>query len=217
MNETYLLAFAALLLVGHLYYERGKRTLPALFTKTFVSLLFVGAAITQPHPLPDYYQMVLIALVLSVAGDVLLAIPGQRTFLAGLVSFLTGHIAYVVAFFGLAAPGIVAGIGAVALAGIAFVVYRWLAPHLGDMRIPVIAYMVVISVMVIGALSVMTRTDLPLAGRTLVLAGAVAFFASDLFVAKDRFVDGAFSNRVIGLPLYYGAQFMLAFSVGFIG
>ena len=33
-----------------------------------------------------------------------------------------------------------------------------------------------------------------------------------LFVAKDRFVQSAFQNRLIGLPLYYGAQLMLATS-----
>ncbi|MDD3992851.1 MAG: hypothetical protein PHV70_11955 [Desulfobacteraceae bacterium] len=37
---------------------------------------------------------------------------------------------------------------------------------------------------------------------------------SDLFVARQRFVAPAFSNRLLGLPLYYIGQFLLAFSVG---
>jgi uncharacterized membrane protein YhhN len=43
------------------------------------------------------------------------------------------------------------------------------------------------------------------------------FYVSDIFVARQRFVRTEFLNRRIGLPLYYGGQFMLAFSVGFIG
>jgi hypothetical protein len=51
----------------------------------------------------------------------------------------------------------------------------------------------------------------------LACAGALSFYVSDVFVARQRFVKSAFLNRLIGLPLYYGGQFMLAFSVGLIG
>jgi len=34
----------------------------------------------------------------------------------------------------------------------------------------------------------------------------VAFLASDLAVARDRFVAAGASNRIVGLPLYYLAQ-----------
>jgi hypothetical protein len=50
----------------------------------------------------------------------------------------------------------------------------------------------------------------------MILAGAVSFYISDLFVARDRFLKDAFFNRLVGLPLYYLGQFLLAFSVGFI-
>jgi len=44
----------------------------------------------------------------------------------------------------------------------------------------------------------------------------VSFYISDLFVARDRFFKTEFSNRLLGLPLYYAGQFLLAFSVGLI-
>ena len=47
----------------------------------------------------------------------------------------------------------------------------------------------------------------------MVLAGAVLFFLSDLGVARDRFVSPGVWNRAVGLPLYYGAQLLLAASV----
>jgi len=47
----------------------------------------------------------------------------------------------------------------------------------------------------------------------LLAAGGVLFFASDLAVARERFVARAFSNRVWGLPCYYAAQLLLTFAL----
>ena len=43
-----------------------------------------------------------------------------------------------------------------------------------------------------------------------VAVGALAFTASDVAVARDRFVKNGFQNRAWGLPLYYGAQLLIA-------
>jgi hypothetical protein len=42
------------------------------------------------------------------------------------------------------------------------------------------------------------------------------FYFSDILVARQRFVKNRFFNRASGLPLYYAAQFMIAFSTGMI-
>jgi len=47
--------------------------------------------------------------------------------------------------------------------------------------------------------------------------GATCFYFSDLSVARDRFVQKGYINRLIGLPLYYLGQFLLAFSLGALG
>jgi uncharacterized membrane protein YhhN len=46
--------------------------------------------------------------------------------------------------------------------------------------------------------------------------GAVAFYFSDVFVARDRFMKKEFLNRLVGLPMYYAGQFLIAFSLGFL-
>lgn len=79
-----------------------------------------------------------------------------------------------------------------------------------------LAYILVITAMVACACSVSERGDLPWGGRVLVLLGAIAFYLSDVFVARDRFVKNEFLNRLAGLPIYYAAQFMLAFSSAFL-
>ncbi len=145
-----------------------------------------------------------------------LALPQQRMFLFGLVSFLLGHVCYVICFFYVADlnPWTWGG-GAIGLA-ISGLVFFWLRPHLGTMLVPVIAYIIVITAMVIGAFTVLGDTRLPSTGRFLVIFGAVSFYISDLFVARDRFLKTEFSNRLLGLPLYYTGQFLLAFSVAYI-
>ena len=50
-------------------------------------------------------------------------------------------------------------------------------------------------------------------GDGLILVGAVAFFVSDLAVARERFVRSSFLNRAWGLPLYYGGVILLAATV----
>ena len=77
-------------------------------------------------------------------------------------------------------------------------------------------YVVIISVMVMGALALWGQGPFSITGRFMVLIGAICFYVSDVFVARDRFIVKEFINRLAGLPLYYGGQFLLALSVGFL-
>jgi uncharacterized membrane protein YhhN len=116
----------------------------------------------------------------------------------------------------------------------ATLVGRWLWPHLGaDVRGPVVAYIAVITAMVAAAagavagalngpsiLVVAAHTSgTPFPGwlwPTAVMTAAVAFYLSDVSVARDRFVAPGFGNRIWGLPLYYAAQLLFALSTGWL-
>lgn len=50
-------------------------------------------------------------------------------------------------------------------------------------------------------------------GNTRALAAAALFYASDLCVARQKFVSPSPWNPLIGLPLYYAAQLCLAASI----
>jgi uncharacterized membrane protein YhhN len=180
--------------------------------KTAASLSFVLLALAVGALRAGAFGgFVFAGLVLAAGGDVALAVPGKRAFLVGLVLFLLGHVAYVVACASVTSvaswPSLYAGIPVVATA----LSYRMLASRLGSMRGPVIAYMLTITVMVIGAIAV-TRSG-HFRGNTL-LPGAVLFYLSDLSVARDRFVKHAFVNRAWGLPAYYAGQVLMAFAAG---
>lgn len=216
MNASIIVA--ALVLLGlTLYCVRRDRQPAYVVSKTTLSVIFVVAALLQPHPVPLYFYMILAGLLFGLGGDFFLALTGKRMFLTGLISFLLGHILFTVAFFVIAIPGpaVLPGVLAVIAAG--YVVFRWLRPSLGTMEKPVLVYIAVISIMLVSALAVLFAPRLSVTARSMIFTGAFLFYLSDLFVARNRFVKKEFLNRLIGLPLYYAGQFILAFSVGVVG
>jgi uncharacterized membrane protein YhhN len=216
MTNSVIILAACILLAGLLFYEKKEDLKGLLPTKTALSVLFVLCAAVQPRLEPAYFHWIFTGLVLCLVGDVLLALPQEKTFLFGLIAFLVGHLFYVGAFVHLTEPNRLTLIGAAVIIPASAGIYRWLRPHLGSMHFPVVFYIIVISSMLCGAWSVVGMGRLAAGGRALVFAGALIFYLSDLFVARDRFIKNTFVNRLIGLPLYYGGQFMIAFSVGFI-
>jgi uncharacterized membrane protein YhhN len=205
------------LLAGLLYCEKKELVKPKLMVKSILSALFIFAAVVQSHPILSFYRLLLIAMIFCLGGDVLLALRGERMFLFGLVSFLLGHMFYTGAFFHKAGLNRWIFIGLAISLSAGGGVFLWLRSHLGNMKIPVMIYIVVISGMVAGAGSLMAAEELKLSGRWLAFVGALSFYLSDVFVARQRFVKTGFVNRFIGLPLYYSGQFLLAFSTGLLG
>lgn len=169
--------------------------------KTLCSLGFLLLALSL-GPDTRFGYWVFAGLVLSFLGDVLLLGRKDNWFLSGLSAFLLAHVAYIVAFVGLGMPSASRLIGVLLVS--AYVV-RWLWPYLGGWRVPVLAYCTVISLMLWTALGV---------SLTRVWLGALFFYASDIFVARGRFVKQDTWNALIGLPLYYLGQYLLAWAAG---
>jgi len=179
--------------------------------KPLASAGFLGVAVAAGACDATYGRLVLVALVFCWFGDVLLIPKGaDAAFKAGLVSFLLGHVVFVVAFLwrGVDATSMAAAaLGAAVAVALAL---RWLRPHVPEsFRIPVRAYVLVISLMVVASVGAAG------AGAGIALAvGAVLFYVSDLAVARERFVAKSFLNRAWGLPLYYAATLLLASTAG---
>jgi uncharacterized membrane protein YhhN len=155
-------------------------------------------------------------LVLGAVGDAALLGASNKAFLGGLVAFLGGHVAYVVAAAQLVGPTDwfeYAGAYAVlpVVAGAIALAMLW--PKLGSMRAPVIAYVLTIVAMVVAAIAVARSEALPEMQCYRFVVGATLFFVSDLAVARDKFVQRAFVNRLWGLPTYYAGQLFIAWSL----
>jgi len=216
MTNLLILILAAILLIGLLIFEKMEKTGGVLQTKTPLSLLFVLTALVQPHPSPEYFQFIILGLILCLAGDVFLALPGEKTFLLGLISFLFGHVAYVLGFVSLTGLDPFRALESLIVLALSLWVYLRLRPYLGPMKGPVAVYVFVITAMLSAALGLLSTPGLNLTGAITAAVGAACFYLSDVLVARDRFIRKRFSNRLLGLPLYYVGQFLLAFSVGLL-
>ena len=178
--------------------------------KPLASASFLWAALAWGAMDSTYGRLVLAALCLCAAGDALLIPRGRgRAFFLGIGSFLLGHLIFAVAFVSLdvSKTGV---IGAAIVVGmVALLVWRWLRFNLpSDFRVPVLVYLVVIGGMVTVAFGAAFG-----AGLWAVGIGAVMFAASDLSVARRRFIAPRFIEQLWGLPLYFSAQFLLASTV----
>lgn len=184
-----------------------KRSAWAMAAKALASVGFVVLALARDATASGYGRLILVGLIAGLAGDLLLETRAAQGFLLGLGAFMLGHLAYTGAF---ALDGPAWGVtvaAAFALAALGVGVARWLGPHLTpSLRVPVQIYIVVILAM--------TAVGIGLVGhRILASVGAVAFLASDLAVARNRFVQPGFVNSAWGLPVYYLAQILLAWSI----
>lgn len=195
-----------LALALHIAADRGKLRVIRALTKTAASAGFIAIAVDGGALTSTWGQALLVALGLSMLGDVFLLSRETKMFASGLVAFLLAHIAYGVAFVVRGVDLTIAAAAAVIVAALALRIARWVLPHVPDkLRVAVIAYIVAVSGMAILAVAAGYAAESP----ALAIAG-VAFFISDLFVARNRFVARGFTNRLIGLPLYYGAQILFA-------
>jgi uncharacterized membrane protein YhhN len=178
-----LLGIAGLLAVGNWLAIATERKQLEYVCKPGTLAALVGVAIVLDPTHGDMRAWFVVALVLSLAGDVFLMLPSDR-FVAGLTSFLLAHVAYVV---GLTRHG--GSVRALLLAAIPVVIItgalgaRFLrAARAGghsELIGPVVAYMAVIAAMVTCALA---------SGIVLAAVGAVLFMTSDALIAETRFV-----------------------------
>lgn len=214
LAATIVSAAACLVLI---YAEYRQARMLRIVSKCIASAAFIAVGALAAHADRGFERHILLGLVLGAVGDVALLGKSNRAFMAGLVAFLLGHLAYVVAcLHTVGGPRLTlesAGPYAIVPALVGLGALRWLWPRLGSMRIPVIVYVTVIVSMVIAAIALARTGLLTQDARERFLIGAILFFISDFAVARDKFVEKGFPNRAWGLPAYYAGQLFIAWSL----
>ncbi len=198
-----------LFLAGTVNAEYVGRTELLRICKPLASVGFLLAAAGAGAFNSTFGTVIFVGLVFCLVGDVLLMWQAKGPFMAGIFAFLLGHVAYLFAFAMRGQHNIAAVVALVAVLPVAVFTLRWLWKGISELKVPVIAYVVVISLMVMTAVGTFA-----FAVNWPILLGAVLFFVSDLFVARERFVESSFFNRAVGLPLYYGSQLFIAYAAG---
>ncbi|MBN2415637.1 lysoplasmalogenase [bacterium] len=203
-----IIAITALLCIAA---DFSKRERLFVILKPVTTMLIIAlAAQSDPSMSRD---LLFAGLVFSLVGDTaLIKRDDGRFFRIGLIAFLITHLFYIAAFsigvtIQITEPGII-----VVLVLLALLLYGRFRPGLGSLKIPVIIYMTVISLMVERAASAFGSEIFTIAQAFRLFAGAVLFYISDIIVAWNRFVTPFPHNR-INLLFYYAAQTLIVMSL----
>lgn len=153
-----------------------------------------------------FKRPVLMAITFSWIGDVLLMFAGRDElfFILGLASFLIAHVFYILFFHQLKKQETIRGrIWPLLIVVVYYIgLLYFLSPYLGDMKLPVRVYGVVISLMCMLALHMVYLRDRTTAKW--LVAGALLFIASDSILAIDKFYQ-PFNFAGFLIMLSYGA------------
>jgi alkenylglycerophosphocholine hydrolase len=197
----------------------GSRRLEYVAKPAVLTALVVAAAIipVDRTDLVDRRWWFVAALVLCLAGDVLLMLPGNL-FVPGLAAFLIGHVLFIVGLlqapsppgvppFSFSTAGLVAAavvVVAVEAAPGVLLLRSLLVRGERALVLPVCVYMVAIVTMVVLAVNV---------GVPAAAAGAVLFLVSDTLLSWNRFVTPVAHGDLGVHVTYHLAQGLLVLSL----
>lgn len=149
-------------------------------------------------------SILLLALVFSSCGDLLLALD---KFIFGVAAFLIAQLSYAVLFRPLWQGFQRRWYLSVLLMTYMLVMLWLLLPSLGNLKLPVMAYLMAITIM--GFMAI--QSSLPIRWAVL---GAILFIISDSLIAINKFIFPFPYESYWIMSTYYAAQFMLV--TGFI-
>lgn len=151
------------------------------------------------------------SLSFSTLGDMFLGLDGEKLFVFGLSSFLIAHLLYIVLFARNRRKKMLVGrtrkIIAALLVVFSAAMFAWLWPNLGDLKLPVAAYLCAITGMGVAATLAGFRAPW-------VVIGAVLFIVSDSMIAVSKFKSPVGYGDYLIWVTYYVGQLFIAF--GFI-
>ncbi|HKC35234.1 MAG TPA: lysoplasmalogenase [Chitinophagaceae bacterium] len=211
MNRKFWIILYFLVLAADLFaVYNGNETLGYITKPLLMPLLIVFFIFQTTGFASSLKKWIVLALLFSWAGDVLLMFESTNGnfFIFGLVAFLIAHVFYILFYENVVRKE---GIGKNYWWFLPVIIYYIaliyiLSPHLGDMKLPVRIYGIVISYMLIQALQTGRIKDLGAA--ILMIGGAVLFITSDSVLAINKFYQ-PFEYAGIAIMLTYGIAQLL--------
>ncbi|NEN22917.1 lysoplasmalogenase [Cryomorpha ignava] len=216
MKRIFILIYAVILSV-HLYAGSSGYTEIEMCSKPalLVSLILFFLFATKNKKVGKFRNLILLGLLFSLGGDVFLMFQYLHNgyFIAGLVSFLIGHVFYLWAFTitylnNHEIPLIKRqGWVMVLVLGYGIMFFREIKEHVGSLIGPVILYTAALTLMLLMAVNRHGRV-----GRNsfwLIVVGAALFVASDSFLAWNKFVHQLPNNHVLIMATYGLAQLLI--------
>ena len=209
MSSQYFAAAAIISAQFAIAADWNERRRPSFYLlKPLTTLLIIGIAAAAPAG--NARALMLLALALSLIGDICLMFDGQRWFMGGLGSFLLAHLAFIPALLhGVASPELPLWSAAIVIWGIAF--FAWLLPKTGALKPAVLVYGVVLLGMALAAIARwnVQRSDASL----MALAGALLFVVSDSSLSVRQFAGRYSGAQALILSTYWLAIGLMAYSL----
>jgi uncharacterized membrane protein YhhN len=202
------------------YFELKKKRGGIFVTKPISTILLIVCALlslTGTAFRCDYTALIVLGLLFSLGGDVALMFQEKRgPFLIGLVLFLLAHVVYGGTFlkFG-GVESALLWIGLVWLVP-GIVIYIYLFPGLGKMKVSVALYVLIITFMATAATATLWSDGFPGTAALFVTVGSILFYLSDVILAVNRFRYPMRFNRLSLIPYYLG-QLLIAVSTYYFG
>jgi uncharacterized membrane protein YhhN len=187
----------------------GNRPLVYVTKPGTILVILAAAALGRRRAPSRYANLVLAGLACSLAGDIFLMLPSDQ-FVPGLVSFLIAHLFYIAAFRS-GMTGFAPAWLALPFYGYGFVAFWILLPGLGEMKLPAMAYLLVILTMAWQA--AVRWNAMRDRGSLFAFAGALLFGVSDSIIAFNRFHARFYLAEALIMSTYFAAQLLLALSV----
>ena len=181
-----------------------------------MAVLIVATAVAWSEDFDQRFIATMLALVLSLAGDVFLM--GERDrFVPGLIAFFAAHVAYIVAFGGavISPYSVFLATTLVLVGGPLFIAVRQGLQRKGkpELIFPVLAYVFVISLMVLAALTAPGAEEWSRGSVVAAAIGALLFYCSDALIGIHRFVRELRWAPVTIMVAYHLGQIGLAYSL----
>lgn len=181
-----------------------------------IAVLMVATAVTWTGDFDRTFIATMVALVLSLVGDVFLMDERDR-FIQGLIAFFAAHVAYIVAFGGvvLSPYSVFLGTSLVLIGGTLYIAIRQglRKRNKTELIFPVLAYVFVISFMVLAALTSPGASGWTRSSIIAAASGALLFYCSDALIGLHRFVRELPWAPLAIIVTYHLGQIGLAYSL----
>jgi uncharacterized membrane protein YhhN len=206
MKKKYWFLLFAVILIGDLVGIQLQNKEIQIFFKPLIIPALIGYLDSRLLSITKgLSKWILGALLFSLAGDVLLMFEEKDSifFLLGLSCFLLAHIFYIVFFHHVRLKEKVKGNPWLLVVVVIYyaALITLLSPYLGDMKIPVLVYGIVISFMFMLAMHMLFIKN-KAAGKWMMF-GALLFVISDSVLAINKFYS-SFEGAGIFIMLTYG-------------
>jgi uncharacterized membrane protein YhhN len=184
------------------------------FTKPLILTSLIVFFWSKSKHLPKAVRNItLLALIFSLTGDILLMFVDKAAnfFIGGLVAFLLAHIMYILTFVKKRNKTINPLFIIITLLIYATGIFYIIKDGLGDMKIPVLLYLIVILTMVVMA--ALRKGKVSNKSYNLVVVGVLFFMISDSVLSINKFYLSFASAGLIIMFTYALAQYLIVMGI----